>query len=122
LLGGGSVVDHRRLCCLRLGLGRRLCHRSLFSCLVSLLFVSHLYLSVLAAVACRSVCTVKMRAISRLVSLRRAEFSSAPVTDWKRRLKSSWRRSVSRWSSSSSESSRNSLGLVKEISLSLHDF
>src|SRR5437763_9591998 len=63
-----------------------------------------------------------MRAISRLVSLRRAEFSSAPVTDWKRRLKSSCRLSVSRWSSSSSVSSRNSLGLVKELSLSLHNF
>src|SRR5205085_9255904 len=62
-----------------------------------------------------------MRAISRLVSFRRAEFSSAPVTDWKRRLKSSCRRSVRRWSSSSSVSSRSSLGLVKELSLSLHD-
>src|SRR5262245_15028479 len=63
-----------------------------------------------------------MRAISRLVSFRRAEFSSAPVTDWNRRLKSSWRRSLSRWSSSSSVSSRRSLGLVKELSLSLHHF
>src|SRR5438477_3102539 len=63
-----------------------------------------------------------MRAISRLVSFRRAEFSSAPVTDWKRRLKSSCRRSVRRWSSSSSVNSRSSLGLVKELSLSLHDF
>src|SRR5438105_8055190 len=62
-----------------------------------------------------------MRAISRLVSFRRAEFSSAPVTDWKRRLKSSCRRSISRWSSSSSVSSRSSLGLVKELSLPLHD-
>src|SRR5205823_100850 len=63
-----------------------------------------------------------MRAISRLVSFRRAEFSRAPVTDWKRRLKSSCRRSVRRWSSSSSVNSRSSLGLVKELSLSLHDF
>src|SRR5437588_12479602 len=63
-----------------------------------------------------------MRAISRFVSFRRAEFSSAPVTDWKRRLKSSCRRSVRRWSSSSSVNSRSSLGLVKELSLSLHDF
>src|SRR3954464_5600250 len=63
-----------------------------------------------------------MRAISRFVSFNRALFSSAPVTDWKRRLKSSWRRSVSRWSSSSSVRSRSSLGLVKELSLSLHHF
>src|SRR5581483_3532814 len=63
-----------------------------------------------------------MRAISRFVSFRRALFSSAPVTDWKRRLKSSCRRSWSRCWRSSSESSRNSLGLVKELSLSLHHF
>src|SRR5205085_2134993 len=67
---------------LRLGssLGLRRFRRGLFDCLVGLLFVSHLYLSLLAA-NCRSVCTVRMRAISRLVSFRRAEFSSAPVTD-----------------------------------------
>src|SRR5215467_666067 len=62
-----------------------------------------------------------MRAISRLASFRRAEFSSAPVTDWKRRLKSSWRRSESRCSSSSSVSDRSSDALVKEGFLSLDD-
>src|SRR3954464_8522570 len=63
-----------------------------------------------------------MRAISRFVSFNRALFWSGRVTDWKRRLKSSCRRSVSRWSSSSSVRSRSSLGLVKELSLSLHHF
>src|SRR2546426_8778797 len=62
-----------------------------------------------------------MRAISRFAGLRGDEFSSAPVTDWKRRLNSSWRRSASLWSRSSSDSSLNSLGLVKELSLSLHN-
>src|SRR6185437_9409837 len=74
------------------------------------------------AAACRSVWTVKMRAISRFVSFRRALFSSAPVTDWNRRLNSSCRRSVRRSANSSSDSSRSSLGLVKELSLSFHHF
>src|SRR5437868_3570217 len=64
---------------------------------------------------------VRMRAISRLVCVRRAAFSSAPVADWNRRLNSSWRVSASLRSSSSSVSSRSSLAL-KEIRLPLHDF
>src|SRR5262245_56737393 len=63
-----------------------------------------------------------MRAISRLASLRRDEFSSAPVTDWHRRLNSSWRRSARRCCRSSSVSSLRSRALVKELSLSLHNF
>src|SRR3954454_19961430 len=62
-----------------------------------------------------------MRAISRLTDPRRALDSSAPVADWKRRLKSSWRVSLSLRSRSSSESSRRSFALVKEISLPLHE-
>src|SRR6185437_9525637 len=65
--------------------------------------------------------TVRIRAISRFASFRRAVFSSAPVTDWNRRLNSSCRRSARRCSRSSSDRSRSSLGLVKELSLSLHD-
>src|SRR5919197_6140660 len=63
---------------------------------------------------------VRMRAISRLASRTRAEFSSAPVADWKRRLKSSCRVSASLRSSSSSVRSRRSLAL-KEIRLPLHE-
>src|ERR1043166_5310015 len=55
-----------------------------------------------------------MRAISRLASLRRVVFSSAPVAAWKRRLNSSCRVSASRCSSWSSERSRRSLAR-KEI-------
>src|SRR4051794_37451846 len=62
-----------------------------------------------------------MRAISRLTAPRRALDSSAPVADWKRRLKSSCRVSLSLRSRSSSESSRRSFALVKEISLPLHE-
>src|SRR5207248_4489823 len=69
----------------------------------------------------RSFTTVRMRAISRFVSFSRALFSSAPVTDWKRRLNSSCRRSVSRCSSSSSVRSLSSLRLVKELGLPFHD-
>src|SRR5829696_4208693 len=68
----------------------------------------------------RSWRTVKMRAISRFAERSRALFSSAPVADWKRRLKSSCRRSPSVRSSSSSVMSRSVLAF-KEISLSLHD-
>src|SRR3954454_3260808 len=62
-----------------------------------------------------------MRAISRLTAPRRALDSSAPVADWKRRVKSSCRVSFSLRSRSSSESSRRSFALVKEISLPLHE-
>src|SRR3954451_24994975 len=55
-----------------------------------------------------------MRAISRRVSFRRALFSSCPVADWKRRLKSSLRVSTRRWASWSSSSSRMFLA-SKEI-------
>src|SRR5688500_2111008 len=68
----------------------------------------------------RSIRTVRIRAISRLANRMRDGFSSAPVADWNRRLKSSWRRSCSFCSSSSSLSSRSSLGF-KEISLPLDD-
>src|SRR3954447_4715192 len=64
--------------------------------------------------------TVRMRAISRLASFSRAGFSSAPVADWKRRLKSSWRVSARRFSSSSSVRSRSSLAR-KEIRLPRND-
>src|SRR5438552_3759559 len=63
---------------------------------------------------------VRMRAISRFASFKRAVFSRAPVTPWKRRLKSSCRVSAKRCSSSSSVMSRSSLAR-KEISLPLHD-
>src|SRR5262249_38435547 len=71
--------------------------------------------------ASRSFTTVRMRAISRFASRSRAWFSSAPVTDWKRRLNNSCRRSASRCSRSSSVRSRSSDALVKEVFLSLHD-
>src|SRR5439155_2708357 len=61
-----------------------------------------------------------MRAISRFASFRRALFSSAPVTDWKRRLNSSWRRSCKAFSSSSSVMSLRSLAL-KETRLPRDD-
>src|SRR5712691_9912338 len=61
-----------------------------------------------------------MRAISRFARRRRAEFSSAPVADWKRRLNSSCRVSASLRSISSSVRSRRSLAL-KEIRLPLHE-
>src|SRR5581483_9081722 len=64
---------------------------------------------------------VRIRAISRFASRRRAVFSSEPVAAWKRRLKSSCLVSASFLSSSSSDSERSCLGL-KELSLSLHDF
>ena len=53
-------------------------------------FSSAIYLSTLS-VAVRSCCTVRMRAISRRARRSRVLFSSAPVADWKRRLKSSLR-------------------------------
>src|SRR5262249_33917129 len=68
----------------------------------------------------RSVFTVRMRAISRFAERSRALFSSAPVADWKRRLKSSRRVSPIFSSSSSSVRSRRSLAL-KEISLPPHE-
>src|SRR5207244_10146758 len=83
-----------------------------------LLLVGH---QICPAFASRSTRTVRMRAISRFASFRRALFSSAPVTDWKRRLKSSWRRSCNAFSSSSSVMSLKSLAL-KEIRLPGYDF
>src|SRR6266849_10541831 len=61
-----------------------------------------------------------MRAISRLASFKRTLFSSAPVADWKRRLKSSCLRSCNSFSNSSSVMSLRSLAF-KEIRLSLHE-
>src|SRR6266480_4890508 len=109
LLGRG-VLDRS------LGLDRGLLSRlrrgrSLLDLLFVLLVLAHE--TVFAFSASRSLTTVRIRAISRLASLRRAEFSSAPVTDWKRRLNSSCRRSASRCSRSSSLRSRNSDALVK---------
>src|SRR5262249_34471527 len=72
------------------------------------------------AASARSLRTVRMRAISRRASLSRVVFSSAPVAAWKRRLKSSWRRSWSAASSWSSVMSRRSLAF-KEIRLPPHD-
>src|SRR5579862_4045576 len=62
-----------------------------------------------------------MRAISRFASFRRAEFSSAPVAAWNRRLNSSCRVSASRCSSSSSDRSRRSLARKEITTLSLHE-
>src|SRR5881227_1929409 len=62
-----------------------------------------------------------MRAISRFASLRRVEFSSAPVAAWNRRLNSSCRVSASRCSSSSSFRSRRSLALKDVTTLALHE-
>src|SRR5664280_1726358 len=53
-----------------------------------------------------------MSALSCFASVIRAGFSSAPVTDWKRRLKSSWRVSINFCSSSASLSSRISLAFI----------
>src|SRR5215217_7455401 len=61
-----------------------------------------------------------MRAISRFVSCSRVVFSSAPVTDWKRRLNSSCRRSRNASSNWSSLMSLRSLAF-KEIGLPFHD-
>ena len=72
---------------------------------LDLLFVRHLALDLLL-MEFRWCCTVRMRAISRLASFRRAVFSSAPVAAWNRRLNSSCRVSASRCSSSSSVRSR----------------
>src|SRR3954463_12879201 len=62
-----------------------------------------------------------MRAISRFASLRRVEFSSAPVAAWNRRLNSSWRVSASRCSSSSSVRSRRSLARKEITALAPHE-
>src|SRR5919108_4811659 len=64
---------------------------------------------------------VRRRAISRFVSFSRAGFSSAPVADWKRRLKSSRRLSASRRASSSSLNALRSGALVKEARLPLYE-
>src|SRR6186713_2069483 len=68
----------------------------------------------------RSFRTVRMRAISRFASLRRAGFSRAPVADWNRRLNNSCRRSASASSSWSSVMTLRSLAR-KEIRLPLHE-
>src|SRR5947209_2742388 len=92
-VGGGRL---RR----RLLAGRRL--RGLFLYRWSLFRVLFVFgfAHTLPAFASRSVVTVRMRAISRFASFRRAVFSSAPVADWKRRLNRSCRRSASAPSSS----------------------
>src|SRR5439155_1187145 len=72
---GGRLVGLRR----RRLLGRRLCRLRLVS-LALLLFLSH-QLSTFCRFR-RWFWTVRMRAISRFASRRRAEFSRAPVADW----------------------------------------
>src|SRR6266516_3604320 len=98
--------------CLRgfLGLlGRGLLGLDVLVCLLRLL-LCHYFLSRLAS---RSRRIVRIRAISRFASRSRAEFSSAPVDAWKRRLKSSWRVSAIFLSSSSSVMSRSCLALIR---------
>src|SRR5262249_27510337 len=112
-LGRGLLCSRRLFGCRCLfgrGLFRR---RSLFDLFgVLVLGLAHFF----SNLASRSFRTVRMRAISRFASLRRALFSSAPVTDWKRRLNSSCLRSASAFSSSSSVMSLRSLAF-KEIRL-----
>src|SRR5437764_2970460 len=62
-----------------------------------------------------------MRAISRRAMRRRAVFSSCPVADWKRRLKSSCRVSARRRSSSSFDRSRKSLASKEITTLAPHE-
>src|SRR6476661_943428 len=62
-----------------------------------------------------------MRASSRFASLRRVEFSSAPVAAWNRRLNNSLRVSASRCSSSSSVRSRRSLARKEITTLAPHE-
>src|SRR5215212_5261221 len=121
---GGRLFDGRLL--LRLGLcaralrllgrlgrrslGLRLLRLSLLNLFVLGVFLRH-YL--VPSVLSRSLRTVRMRAISRFASLRRAGFSSAPVADWKRRLNSSCRLSASAFSSSSSVMSLSCLAFIR---------
>src|SRR5215218_2500742 len=121
---GGRLFDGRLL--LRLGLcaralrllgrlgrrslGLRLLRLSLLNLFVLGVFLRH-YL--VPSVLSRSLRTVRMRAISRFASLRRAGFSSAPVADWKRRLNSSCRLSESAFSSSSSVMSLSCLAFIR---------
>src|SRR5262249_54491138 len=65
--------------------------------------------------------TVRMRAISRRFSFSCAVFSSWPVADWKRRLKSSCRVSARRRSSSSFERSRRSLASKEITAFAAHE-
>src|SRR5439155_12865185 len=124
-LAGGRLL-RRNLLGDRLRRGSLLRGRSLLrglrlrglGCLVFLLFLCHYLVSRLAS---RSLRIVRMRAISRFACVSRAEFSRAPVADWKRRLNSSCRVSWSLRSSSSSVSSRSCFALLKEIRLPLHD-
>src|SRR5688572_20022449 len=62
-----------------------------------------------------------MRAISRRASFSRVLFSSAPVADWKRRLKSSLRVPARRSASSSSVSRRMSLASKEITALTAHE-
>src|SRR5215211_6078909 len=121
---GGRLFDGRLL--LRLGLcaralrllgrlgrrslGLRLLRLRLLNLFVLGVFLRH-YL--VPSVLSRSLRTVRMRAISRFASLRRAGFSSAPVADWKRRLNSSCRLSESAFSSSSSVMSLSCLAFIR---------
>src|SRR5713101_2766890 len=61
-----------------------------------------------------------MRAISRLASVSRVVFSSAPVADWKRRLNSSCRVSTRCVASWSLVRSRRSLAF-KDVTLTAHE-
>src|SRR5215213_3158367 len=122
---GGRLFDGRLLLRLRLcaralrllgrlgrrSLGLRLLRLSLLNLFVLVgVFLRH-YL--VPSVLSRSLRTVRMRAISRFASLRRAGFSSAPVADWKRRLNSSCRLSASAFSSSSSVMSLSCLAFIR---------
>src|SRR5436305_13134880 len=62
-----------------------------------------------------------MRAISRRAMRRRAVFSSCPVADWSRRLKSSCRVSARRRSSSSFDRSRRSLASKEITTFAAHE-
>src|SRR5215213_8829725 len=122
---GGRLFDGRLL--LRLGLcaralrllgrlGRRsLRLRLLRLSLLNLFVLVGVFLRhyLVPSVLSRSLRTVRMRAISRFASLRRAGFSSAPVADWKRRLNSSCRLSASAFSSSSSVMSLSCLAFIR---------
>src|ERR687891_207304 len=87
---------------------------------VSSSFLLGLAIYPLSSECSRSAWIVKIRAISRFASARRAVLSSAPVAIWKRRLKRFSRLPASRFTSSSSDRSLSSLAL-KEIRLPLYE-